>query len=386
MKKTYKFGYLFMMFLALFLIQLSFEKTMYAQGNDQYQSVTGRITDTEGEPIIGAGVLIKEKVKSGTVTDVDGKYTISVVKGQTLVFSCIGYETQTVVFKGKSVVNVQLQDDFEKLTETVVIGYGSVKKRDLTGSVSSLKSSDLLSTNPASVNQGLQGKLAGVNVAQSDGAPGAGVSIQIRGANSFTTSTEPLYIVDGIPFITGEAPSTDYGTKQTNNPLSSIAPQDIESIEVLKDASATAIYGSRAANGVILITTKSGRTGKAKVDFSANFSVSKPVKTIDVLDAATYAEYRNEVTRNGYKYDGKDYVDDTNLPYPIPGRWVQNTIKNPETGEIEVINRSYSPSPDDFRNGYYRKEGDQEKFYGVNWQDQIFHTALSQEYNLTVSG
>lgn len=344
--------YLFMTFLAVSLIQLSFGTVASAQGSNQNQSLTGRVTDSEGEPIIGAGVLIQEKAKSGTVTDVNGKYTISVEKGQTLVFSCIGYVTQTVIYKGKSVVNVVLQDDFEKISETVVIGYGSVKKRDLTGSVSSLKSDDLLSTNPASVNQGLQGKLAGVNVAQSDGAPGAGISIQIRGANSFTTSTEPLYIVDGIPFITGEAPGTDYGTKQTNNPLSSIAPQDIESIEVLKDASATAIYGSRAANGVIIITTKSGHSGKAKVDFSANFSISRPVKMIDVLDAATYAEYRNELTRNGYKYDGKDFVSETNLPYPIPGRWFENTIKNPETGEVEVINRSYSPSPDDFRNGY----------------------------------
>ena len=386
MKNKHKFMYLFMTFLAVSLIQLSFGTVASAQGSNQNQSLTGRVTDSEGEPIIGAGVLIQEKAKSGTVTDVNGKYTISVEKGQTLVFSCIGYVTQTVIYKGKSVVNVVLQDDFEKISETVVIGYGSVKKRDLTGSVSSLKSDDLLSTNPASVNQGLQGKLAGVNVAQSDGAPGAGISIQIRGANSFTTSTEPLYIVDGIPFITGEAPGTDYGTKQTNNPLSSIAPQDIESIEVLKDASATAIYGSRAANGVIIITTKSGHSGKAKVDFSANFSISRPVKMIDVLDAATYAEYRNELTRNGYKYDGKDFVSETNLPYPIPGRWFENTIKNPETGEVEVINRSYSPSPDDFRNGYYRKEGDTEKFYGVNWQDQIFHTALSQEYNITVSG
>lgn len=386
MKTQHILNRLFLIFFAFAVMQMSFGVTASAQGGDQYQSVTGKVTGPEGEPIIGAGVLIQEKTNSGTVTDVNGEYTIKVAKGQTLVFSCIGYVTQTVTVKTRSIVNVVLQEDHQMISETVVIGYGSVKKRDLTGSVSSLKSSDLLSTNPSNVSQGLQGKLAGVTVAQSDGAPGAGISIQIRGANSFTTSTEPLYVVDGIPFITGEAPSTDYGTKQTNNPLSSIAPQDIESIEVLKDASATAIYGSRAANGVIIITTKSGRSGKAKVDFSTNFSISRPVKTIDVLDAATYAEYRNEITRNGYLYDGKDFVDETNLPYPIPGRWYESTVKNPDTGELEVIDRSYSPSPDDFRNGYYREEGDTEKFYGVNWQDQIFHTAKSQEYNITVSG
>lgn len=120
------------------------------------------------------------------------------------------------------------------LEEVVAIGYGAVPKRDLTGAVSSLKSEDLLKTNPVSINQGLQGKLAGVNVSQSDGAPGAGVNIQIRGANSFTTSTEPLYIVDGMPYSVGEAPATDYGTKSKNNPLSTISPQDIQSIEVLK--------------------------------------------------------------------------------------------------------------------------------------------------------
>ena len=187
-----------------------------------------------------------------------------------------------------------------------MIGYGSVKKRDLTGAVSSIKSDDLLKTNPTSINQGLQGKMAGVSVSQADGAPGAGINIQIRGANSFTTSTEPLYVVDGIPFSMGEAPATDFGTKQTNNPLNSISPQDIQSIEVLKDASATAIYGSRAANGVVIITTKAGAEGKAKVQFSTNFSVSNPVKTIDVLSAAEYAEYRNELTINGYLYGGKD--------------------------------------------------------------------------------
>lgn len=378
--------YLTMTFLVLAMIQLPVELNISAQETNQAQRVTGKVTDTSGEPIVGAVIQIKENKSSATTTDLDGKYSLKVSRGETLIISCMGYKTQNVSYRGRAVVDVVLSEDYEMMQETVVIGYGSVKKRDLTGSVSSLKSADLLKTNPVSVNQGLQGKLAGVNVAQSDGAPGAGVSIQIRGANSFTTSTEPLYIVDGIPFLTGNAPETDYGTKQTNNPLSSIAPQDIESIEVLKDASATAIYGSRAANGVVIITTKSGRKGKAKVDFSSNFSVSSPVKKIDVLDAATYAEYRNEITINGYKYDGRDYVADTNLPYPIPGKWSYSQIKNPDTGEMEIIGKTYNPSPDDFRNGYYREEGDTEKFYGVNWQDQIFHNAFSQEYNLTVSG
>ncbi len=278
-----------------------------------------------------------------------------------------------------------MQEDTQLLEEMVVIGYGSVRKRDLTGAVSSLAGDALLKTNPVSVNQGLQGKLAGVNVSQADGAPGAGINIQIRGANSFTTSTEPLYIIDGMPFsVGGEAPATDYGTKQKNNPLSMISPQDIQSIEVLKDASATAIYGSRAANGVVIITTKSGKEGgKARVQFSSNLSISNPVKTIDVLSAAEYAEFRNELVTNGYMYDGKEYVDPSQLPYPLPGRWSETIEKDPETGEEVVVKREYLPSPDDFRTGFLLND---QMFYGTNWQDEIFHTAISKEYNLTVSG
>lgn len=206
----------------------------------QTSKITGVVTDDFGEPIIGVTVRVKN-AQNGAVTDVNGRYSVNAPKNATLVFSFIGYRTQEVAVKGRTTVNVTLKEDSQMLEETVVIGYGAVPKRDLTGSVSSLKSEDLLKTNPVSVNQGLQGKMAGVNVSQSDGAPGAGINIQIRGANSFTTSTEPLYVVDGMPYSMGEGRTTDYGMKQSNNPLSTISPQDILSIEVLKDASATAI-------------------------------------------------------------------------------------------------------------------------------------------------
>ena len=351
----------------------------------QTNKVSGVVVDEFGQPVIGATVRVKNNETIGTITDIDGRYSLNVSGNTTLIFSFMGYRTQEINEKGRKVINVTLSEDSQLLEETVVIGYGSVKKRDLTGAVSSIRSDDLLKTNPTSINQGLQGKMAGVTVSQSDGAPGGGISIQIRGANSFTTSTEPLYVVDGIPFSMGEAPETDYGTMQTNNPLNSISPQDIQSIEVLKDASATAIYGSRAANGVVIITTKAGSEGRAKVQFSTNFSVSNPVKTIDVLSAAEYAEYRNELTINGYLYDGKEYVDPSNLPYPIPGRWSETKEKDPITGEEIVVEREYLPSPDDFRNGWDRNQ-DGKLFYGTNWQDEIFHTAFSQDYNLTVSG
>ena len=384
MKRLHKSmsGIIGMLILAFMLIPSSLK----AESAEQLQTsrVTGVVTDDFGDPVIGVTVRVKD-ANTGTVTDANGHYAVNASKNATLVFSFIGYKTQEIAIKGRNIVNAVMKEDSQLLEETVVIGYGSVKKRDLTGSVSSLKSDDLLKTNPVSINQGLQGKMAGVSVSQADGAPGAGVTIQIRGANSFTTSTEPLYIVDGVPFTVGEAPSTDYGTKQNNNPLSMISPQDIESVEVLKDASATAIYGSRAANGVVIITTKSGSEGKARVNFSSNFSISSPVKKIKVLSAAEYAEFSNELTINGYLYDGKSYVDPTNLPYPIPGKWSETMGKDPVTGEEIVIKREYLPSPDDFRNGYDRNQ-DGKLFYGTNWQDEIFHNAFSQEYNLTVSG
>ena len=348
----------------------------------QASKVTGVVLDELGEPVIGVTVRVKNDKRNGTITNADGRYVISVSKNATLIFSYIGYRTQEVAVKGRNTVNVTLSEDSQMLEETVVIGYGSVKKRDLTGAVSSLKSEDLLKTNPVSINQGLQGKMAGVNVSQSDGAPGAGINIQIRGANSFTTSTEPLYVVDGMPYSMGEGRSTDFGMKQSNNPLSTISPQDILSIEVLKDASATAIYGSRAANGVVLITTKSGSEGKTKVQLSANLSISNPVKIIDVLDACDYALYRNERITNGLLYDGYSEAD-SSLEYPLQGYWSEIKEPDPITGEMVVVGKEYKPSPWDYRNGFDYKG---KMFYGTNWQDQIFQTAISQDYNVTVSG
>lgn len=359
----------------LFMLMCLSVLTAYAQSG----TVKGVVFDETGTPFMGASVSEKG-TKNGTITDIDGKFTISVknLKSSVLKFSFIGCKTVEESVNGRRSINVTLETTATTLDEVVAIGYGSVKKRDLTGSVASVRSEELLKTSPASINQALQGKIAGVQVSQADGAPGAGISIQIRGANSFNTTTEPLYVIDGVPFNAGSAPSTDYATKQTNNPLNLINPRDVKSIEVLKDASSTAIYGSRGANGVILITTKSGYEGKTKVELSANYGISKPVKLIKVLDAASYAEFRNEGTRNGYIYDGKDFVDENNLPFPIPGRYSYVTDKNPITGQISKIDSTYMPSPQDYRNGYMNN--------GTNWQDQIFQTALTQDYNLSVSG
>uniref|UniRef100_UPI00321719B1 SusC/RagA family TonB-linked outer membrane protein n=1 Tax=uncultured Draconibacterium sp. TaxID=1573823 RepID=UPI00321719B1 len=344
----------------------------------QEKLITGTVTDVLGTPLPGVTIVVKGTTH-GAITDANGNYRLSGVPPKAiLVFSFVGMGTQEVDVTGRSTIAVTLEQKSIGMEDVVVVGYGTVKKRDLTGSVSSIKSDDLLQTNPQGINQALQGKLAGVQVQQADGAPGAGINILVRGANSFTTSNEPLYIVDGVPFEAGEAPAPEaFGDKQRNNPLSLINPNDIASIEVLKDASATAIYGSRAANGVVIITTKGQGVTDAKITFSTKFGVSKVVKNIDVLDAATYAEYRNEQIINGYTFDGKEYVTDNYLPYPIGGRWSYSTINDPETGLEMNADSTYLPGPQDFRDGYL--DG------GTNWQDQIFQTAVTQEYNLSFS-
>ena len=324
----------------------------------QTSKITGVVTDDFGEPIIGVTVRVKN-AQNGAVTDVNGRYSVNAPKNATLVFSFIGYRTQEVAVKGRTTVNVTLKEDSQMLEETVVIGYGAVPKRDLTGSVSSLKSEDLLKTNPVSVNQGLQGKMAGVNVSQSDGAPGAGINIQIRGANSFTTSTEPLYVVDGMPYSMGEGRTTDYGMKQSNNPLSTISPQDILSIEVLKDASATAIYGSRAANGVILITTKKGKEGKLSVSYTGRLSYAQPTNLIDQI--TNYADYMTWINES-FENIGQ------------PAHFAQSTIDlwREKSKDPNGLNENGVPNYIAYPN--------------TNWQDYLFGHGLINDHNVSVNG
>lgn len=345
----------------LFLLALAMSSHMIAQ----QRTLTGLVTDAnDGSPLIGVNVIVKGS-STGVVTDIAGKFNIAVSGSDaTLVFSYLGYTQKEIkLAPNQQTLDVKLDGDTELLDEVVVIGYGTMKKSDLTGAVSSIKSEDLLKANPTSLNQGIQGRIAGVQVNQNDGAPGAGISIQIRGANSFTTSSEPLYIIDGIPFITSGTPGTGKdGMMQTANPLSAINPSDVESIEILKDASATAIYGSRGANGVVLVTTKKGSKGKESINFSANFGISRVVKKMEMLSAYEYAKYRNEAA------ELFNYYENGNEPLPYPG----TSKVDPTTGET-----IYSPGPDDYLTA---------KYPGVNWQDEVFQTAYTQEYNLSVTG
>ena len=345
----------------------------------QGKHITGRVSDTKAEPIVGA--VIKIQNKAAVVTDAEGRYAIDAEPGDVLDITCIGMQSQRLKVGNRSTLNVVLQDDAVKLDDIVVVGYGTMKKRDLSGAVAKISGDDLLGTGASSFNQALQGKVSGVVVNKTDGAPGGAISINVRGANSFTTSTEPLYIVDGVPFETAGTPSskaTD-GSQMRMNALASINPHDIESLEILKDASATAIYGSRGANGVVLITTKKGKAGRGKIEFTSNLSMSNVLKKIDVLDPVTYARYINEQTANRAIYNGETV---NGLPYE--GKWKYRELN----GKIVENSGVYNPSPEDFLNPGLRTDqyGNKTMVRGTNWQDEIYHTGFSQEYNLNVSG
>jgi len=265
------------------------------------EHITGRVTDTEGNPLTGVTVLIKGST-TGAVTNTTGAYQIQNTKaGQTLVFRFVGMKQKEVSVDNQSVINVTLSDESTLLTEVVAIGYGSQKKKDITGAVSSVKSENFNKGVASSPEQLIQGKVAGVNVTSSSGAPGSGQRIIIRGQGSIRENTGPLYVIDGFPIGLAGTGSDDY------NPLSNINSEDIESIDVLKDASATAIYGSRGANGVILITTKSGKAGNMQASVSSKFGISTMANKIDVFSAD---EFRKNITAiSGKLTDGGGNTD-----------------------------------------------------------------------------
>ena len=245
----------------------------------QNVTVKGTVKDKTGETVIGASVVEKGNTTNGTITDIDGNYSLNVPSNATLVFSFVGMKSYEIAVKGQTTINVTMEDDSQALEEVVVIGYGSVKRKDLTGSVATVNSDVLAAVPVANATEALQGKMAGVQITTTEGSPDADMTIRVRGGGSITQSNEPLFIVDGFPVES----------------ISDIPASDIEDITVLKDASSTAIYGSRGANGVILLTTKSGKEGKINVSYNAYYSWKKVAKKLDVLNARDYTEWQYEL-------------------------------------------------------------------------------------------
>ncbi|GAB3271761.1 TonB-dependent receptor [Larkinella harenae] len=280
-------------------------------------SVKGVVRSETNEGLPGVSVVLKGTT-TGTVTDVDGRFSLTVPSGSsTLVFSYIGYTRQEVAINNRSVVDVSLVPDTKALDEVVVVGYGTQRKSEVTSAITSVKAAELLQTPASNLAQGLQGLVAGLQVTQSNAAPGGAISMRIRGTNSINGSSEPLYIIDGvqvqnttqnIPINTNGGRQIVGGNANETSPLSNLNPNDIESVEVLKDASAAAIYGSQAANGVVIITTKRGKSGKSKISYESYVGQQQITKTIPVLNGTQFAELENEVYRNPNRFPRPDSI------------------------------------------------------------------------------
>lgn len=306
-------------------------------------TVKGTVTDEKGEKLPGVSIAIKGTTR-GSTTNINGEFSITVSDNKAiLVFSFVGYEPQEILINNQTNLNVTLKTDTKILDEVVVVGYGTVKKRDLTGSVVSIGSKELSEQPISSFNQALQGRVSGVQITNSSNAPGGGITVRVRGGNSISASNDPLYVIDGFPITNPSPASGSYNSASFPNPLASINPSDIESIEVLKDASATAIYGSRGANGVVLVTTKRGKEGQSNIDFEAYYGSQEITKMLDLVTAAQHTAGKNEQLRNLGFAERYGYT----VAYP----------KKPEEYGV-----------------------------GTNWQKEIYRVAPMQNYQLSFSG
>lgn len=322
-------------------IAMCFTMSMAAQ-----TTVTGVVEDEHGEPLIGATVQEKGKSANGVATDIDGKFTLSVSSAKaTLIVSYVGMDTQNYQLNGKTDVKIIMKENSEVLDELVVVGYGVMKKSDMSGASASLKESDLKGSVITNLDQSLQGRAAGVTAVQTSGAPGSSSSIRVRGQATINANAEPLYVIDGVIVQGGGSSSADFGVGELGNgkvsvvsPLSTINPSDIVSMEILKDASATAIYGAQGSNGVVLITTKRGKAGKAKFTYDGMVALSHQNKRLDVMNLREYAELYNDYVSMGYGKENDLYSDPSILGV------------------------------------------------GTNWQDAMFRTAFQNQHTVSAQG
>lgn len=322
-------------------------------GNAQY-TVKGTVKSYVGdEALPGVNVVIKGTTQ-GTVTNIDGKYAIEVPsKESALMFSYMGFQSEEVVVGDQTEIIIQLVEDLAELDEVIVVGYGKIKKSDLTGAVSSVKSEELTNLPVVSFDQALQGKASGVQISGVSGAPGVGTSILIRGIGSLNRSSSPLIVVDGVPIDNTE--HTSGMTGNALNPLSVLNPEDIESIEILKDPSSCAIYGSRGANGVIMITTKSGKTEKNKLEFSLNYGISEITQRYDMLNAAQYQRLIYEgLRKNRVPIANPKYITDEEVE-KYDTDWQEEIFRPAETFNVFLNASGANDKSNYFVSGGYNK-------------------------------
>lgn len=300
----------------------------------QERTITGTVTSAEDDQgIPGVTVRIKDSSR-GTITDINGRYTIQVMPGdKVLVFSYIGMETVEMPIGTQNVVNVVMRPAIEKLEEVVVVGYGTESRRLLTGSVGSVSSEQFRDRPIPKIEQALQGRTTGVQIVQNSGTPGGGITVRVRGNSSITAGNQPLYVIDGIPVISGNFGQVSF-SGQTIDALSDLNPGEIESITVLKDASAATIYGARASNGVILITTKRGRAERTKINLSSYYGFQQPEKLLQMLNAEQWKRYRNDIALN----DGglPPYSEEDILNNPIDTDWLREVFRTSPIHSTEL--------------------------------------------------
>ena len=337
------------------------------------KQIKGVVKDERGEAVIGASVSLKGYTTVGTMTDIDGQFSLNIPEGAVLHISYIGFNPIDVKTENKDYLDIILREDIKQLDEVVVVGYGVQRKRDVTTSISSLRASEIQDMPVTSIEQALVGRMAGVQVTQPNGTPGAGMNIKVRGVGTITAGSDPLYVVDGVPL------SDDVGNATGINvsPLASIETQDIESIEVLKDASAAAIYGSRGSNGVVIITTKQGKEGRPKVNYSGYFGAQMITDKIDVLNAYEYSQLVYDGHNAAY-FDALDKANKKDLYDPNhtnEQRWA-----NLKTGNIN-LNQGWMMPPEVLP--YVRGE---RGLIDTDWQDEVLRTGFVTKHNLSVSG
>lgn len=332
----------------LFVALLCLSCQLFAQSK-----VKGVVYDgTDGSPMIGVKIVVTG-TSNGVISDYDGNYAIDVPSGKTLTFSMVGYKAQTINPKGKTTLNVTLEEDSKMLNDVVVVGYGTMKKSDISGASVTMSEDQIKGSIITSLDQSFQGRVAGVTATNTSGAPGSSSSIRVRGQATINANAEPLYVIDGVivqsggnygsgsqsgaAFGLGDALGN--GSVSTISPLSTIDPADIVSMEILKDASATAIYGAQGANGVVLITTKHGKAGDAKFSYNGSMNVARQSKRLDLMNLREYAEYYNDLYRTGELAENNPYMSDPSL-----------------LGK------------------------------GTNWQDAVFQTAIQHSHQVSAQG
>lgn len=358
-KKNMMKAFIFRPILLLLFMLILLPNHAWSQGGPL--TVSGIVKDTKGETIIGVTVAVRNK-SLGTITDLNGRFELKgVTPNDVLLFTYIGMENKAMQVVDNTPLNIVLTEGAHELEEVVAIGYGSVKKRDLTGAMKSVSNDNFKDQALSTAEEALKGRVAGALVS-ADNSPGGGISIQIRGSNSMLGGTEPLYVIDGFPVEPNADAKGSSTTASSQSSLNFLNPNDIESLEVLKDASATAIYGARGANGVVLITTKSGKSGVTQVTYSAKYGVSELSKKIEVLNAEEYANYRNQTTLSRY------YVQDAASKY---GSSLWNpaiSVANPALGYAAIGNYPWDLGA------------------GTNWQDAIYHKAMSKNHSVLIQG